>query len=330
MRLLKIEDGRLEIGNFYITSDMADYAGSATLTRDIENNALNLISDDYIERKFTEQTFVIEVKKVDWPYYTPNDFVECYIGGDTEICGIRDDISGQTSYWKVLVDEGYIQVYYSSDGKNWTNAGGDKLIESITRQGFKKKGSYPLTLEDYRVYKKPYITIQNFPEGSVAILQDQEDNELKRRVFDENLEVQIILDYCVPQGKLIFINPSGDIIYTSDNMDFNYGDTFILSPYDLEILYKGNVVIEPALLGSLCEKVSIKNISSTDTYTNLTVSTKEQSDDLVQLSLDGQNFTDYVTINVIAPDETIDIYVKVLKSVNDHTFAVREFQLVID
>ncbi|MFL0197263.1 hypothetical protein ACJDU8_17110 [Clostridium sp. WILCCON 0269] len=331
MKLIKVEDGRLEIGNFYITSDMADYVGSATLTRDTTNNTISLVSDDYIERKFEQQNFVIEIEKQNWAYYSPNDYMEVYIGGDSEICGIRDDISGQSNCWKIVVEDGYIQVYYSNDCKNWFNAGGDKLIDSITRQGFKKKSdsSYPFTLQDYRIYKNSYITIQNLPENTVAILQDSEGNELKRRTFDENLQTQIILDYCVPNGKLIFLDPQGNTIYSIDNLDINYGDVFVLSPYDLEILYKGIVVVNPTLLDSFCEKVSIKNISTADTYNNLSISTTDDSDDLVQLSLDGQNFINTLAITSIAPNQTIDVYVKIIKSVNDSSYTVREFQLSI-
>lgn len=330
MILLKIEDGKREVDNFYLSSSFSDYAGSSTVTRDPVQNTVSLISNDKIERLFPYEEFVVEVKKQNWGTYNPKDFNECYIGTVNNRCGIIDDTQGEHPYWKLLREDGYIQVYSSEDGKQWENIGGDKIEEVIASQGFQKNGDKPFVLESYKVYKRSYITLLNFPQNTIAVLKDELGNEIRRRIFDENLQCEIFLDSCM-KGQLVFLDPSNNVIYTSFIIDLQYGDIYILSPYELEIIYHNSPVSSPTMLDSLSEAITIKNISSTnETYSNLTISTKDESEDIIQLSFDGKTFTDTLSLPEIKPEQEIIVYVNIYKSINNHNFQVRDFQLILE
>lgn len=330
MILLKVEDGKREVDNFYLTSSFSDYAGSSTVTRDPVLNTVSLISNDKIERDFPYEEFVVEVKKQNWGMFKPGDFNLCYIGTANDKWGIKDDTQGEHPYWKLLREDGYIQVYSSEDGKQWENLGGVKITEAITNQGFQKNGDSPFVLEDYRVYKRSYITILNFPQNTIAVLQDENGNEIRRRTFDENLQCELFLDYCM-KGQLVFLDPLNNVIYTSSLIDLQYGDIYILSPYELEIIYHNKPVASPTMLDSLSEAITIKNVSSTnETYSNLTISTKDKSEDLIQLSYDGNTFTDTLALPEIKPEQEVIVYVNIYKSIDNHNFQVRDFQLIIE
>lgn len=60
MKLLKIEDGKREVDNFYLFSDFAEYAGNSNVTRDIENKTVSLISNNKIERAFCMKNLLLK------------------------------------------------------------------------------------------------------------------------------------------------------------------------------------------------------------------------------------------------------------------------------
>ncbi|WPC42974.1 hypothetical protein [Clostridium sp. JS66] len=331
MKLVKIEDGKREVDNFYLSSNFADFVGDAVIQKDITNKTISLISNNKIERKFDYDDFVIVVKKQNWDTYVDGEYVKFYVGTDTnEEYGIRDDIHGESNYLKILRNEGYVQAYKSNNSINWTNIGGVTTADTINKQGFKKNGSKSFTLENYTVYKNAYVTLLNFPESTIVDLCDSSGNVVKEKVFDKDLQCQIFLD-CVTKGMFIFKNSFGQEIYRTEVLDLQYGDVYILSIYDLEIIYKGTVVNEspnPEMLDSLLEKVTIKNIGK-ETYQNLIVNTVDSTDDTIQLSLDGTTYTDTVTLTELVPNTKIDVYIKIYKGLSNHNFAVRSFQLNI-
>ncbi len=101
------------------------------------------------------------------------------------------------------------------------------------------------------------------------------------------------------------------MIYTSDVLQLQYGDMWVFSPYNFEIIYHGNVVtnVSPAMLEDLEELITIKNIGDKD-YNNIKIGTETPSNDLIQLSFDGINYTDSLTIDSIKQSESKGIYVK--------------------
>ena len=77
-------------------------------------------------------------------------------------------------------------------------------------------------------------------------------------------------------------------------------------------------------------KVTLKNISSTETYTNLNITTEIASSDTVELSLDGINFATNITIPSITPLEEIDIFVRIIRAGTTNTFVVRDFLFKVE
>lgn len=329
MKLIKVKDGLLEAENFFLTSSFSDFAGNANVVRDVSTGKVKLISNNKIERDFNYDEFVIEVKKENWGKYQPNDCSKCYVGTTNGIYGIKDDIQGEHQYWKLLKQEGYIQAYSSDDGINYTNIGGMNLIDEIIKQGFEKYSNEDFVLDNYKVYASPYVTLENFPENTVCELYDSNNNLLKSRLFDSNLECKVFLDSNI-QGYFIFKDSSGNQIYKSDLLDLKYGDIYVFSQYELEIIYNGVVVTNtsPAVLKDLDESITIKNTDTVD-YTGLNIGIQTASDDLIQLSLDGTTYSDTISLD-LAQGESKNIFVKITKNVDNHNFQVRDFQLIIE
>lgn len=330
MKLIKVKNGLLEAENFFLASPFNDFAGNSKVSRDLLTNKLNILSNDKIERKFNFNEFVLEIKKNSGLVTSITDSYSCYVGNDLGIYGVVDDISSQHDYWKLIMSDGYIQVYASDNSLVWTNLGGASISGDITKQGFNKEGINDFILEDYKLYSSPYITIQNFIQNTKCELYDSNHNLLKTRLFDSNMECKIYLDNNNFETYLVFKDIDDSVIYTTDNLNLNYGDVWIISPYNFEVIYLGSIVTEfnPAILQDLNEMVVIKNVGDKD-YTNIVISTKTSGNDLIQLSMDGINYSNTITLD-IAQNEEKQIYVNITKNADNHNFKVRNFQLVID
>lgn len=332
MELLKVKHGLLEVENFFLTSSFSDFAGSSNVSRDISTGKLQLISSHTkIERKFAFTDFVIEVVKENFNKMVTGDYVTMYLGNNEVNFGIKDtNQSTQNKYWKILRENDYIQAYVSIDGVNYLNIGGMRYADPLTRQGFQKSNADPLILDSYKVYSCPYLTVQNFPEDTICELYDFTDTLLKTRVFDASMECKIYLDYNNLNGYLVFKDPSGSILFTTNNFTFGYGDVWVISPYNFEIEYLGSVVtnVTPALLQDLDEVITIKNVGH-NAYNGINIGTETAGNDLIELSLDGLTYSSRLTLD-FAIDEIKQIYVKVTKNAANKNFSVRNFQLVIN
>ncbi|MGY0372463.1 hypothetical protein [Clostridium sp. JNZ J1-5] len=330
MKLLKVKDGLLEVENFFLASSFCDFAGGSNVTRDISTGKLKLISNNKIERKFDYNEFVIEIEKENFIDMRIDDYSILYLGNENYTFGIRDkEQNKQNKYWKILRQNNHIQAYISADGVNYTNIGGMEFAEPLTKQGFMKYSDEDFILNNYKVYTNPYITIQNFPEGTICEIYDIENNLIKTRVFNADLDCKVFID-CKMSGYFTFKDVEGNLIYTTGVIQLGYGDVWVFSPYNFEIIYHGNVVtnVNPTLLQDLEEMVTIKNIGDKD-YTNITIGTQTSSNDLIQLSLDGVTYSDTVTIDM-AQNQQKNIYVKIVKNAENHSFSVRDFQLTIN
>lgn len=329
MRLIKVKDGLLEIENFFLTSSFDDFAGSSNVSRDISTGKVKLISNSKIERDFTFEEFAIELEKENFNSIGQDDYSILYLGNSGYAFGIKDGKQDeQHKFWKILKQDNYIQAYASDDGINYINIGGMNFIEGITKQGFEKHSSEDFILNNYKVYANPYVTLQNFPENTVCELYGENDNLLKTRMFDSNMECKIFLDSNI-QGYFVFKDAEGNELYKSDLLDLKYGDVCVFSKYELEIIYNGLVVTNtsPGILKDLDESITIKNIDTLD-YTGLDISIETSSNDLIQLSLDGIIYSDTIILDLVR-GQSKDIFVKITKNVNNHNFSVRDFQLVI-
>ncbi|WP_142415396.1 hypothetical protein [Hathewaya massiliensis] len=330
MKLIKVKNGLLEAENFFLASSFSDFAGSANVVRDIKTGKLKLISNNKIERKFDYEEFVIELEKENFKTMSEDNYSMIYLGNNDYTFGIKDNkLNEQNKYWKILRKDGYIQAYSSNDGKEYKNIGGMKFTESINKQGFTKHCNEDFILNNYKVYANAYVTLQNAPKGSIVEFYNNKDELILTREFNADMECKVFLDNKI-EGYFIFKDTTGKEFYKSDLFNLGYGDIYILSPYNFEIIYHGTVVTNtnPVLLQDLEEFISIKNISNKE-YKNITIGTETTTNDLVQLSWNGEDYFDILTIDTIAPGEIKQLLVKIIKNADNHNFNVRDFQLVI-
>lgn len=331
MKILKVKNGLLEVENFFLTSPFDDFAGDANISRDIGTGKLSIVSNSKIERSFNYIDFVLEVEKENFTIMGIDDYSMIYFGNDAQHFGIKDDVfQDQNKYWKILKQDNYIQAYASADGVNYVNVGGMAFNGSLLTQGFNKYSAENFILNNYRVYGGPYVTIQNFPENTICELYSFDNNLLKTRAFDSDMECKVYLDSNNIVGHFVFKDTQGNILYTTEDITLGYGDVWIISPYNFEIIYLGTVVtsITPTLLQDLDEMICIKNVGDS-AYTGITLGTQTVSNDLIQLSLDGLTYSDTLTLD-FALNEEKQIYVKIIKNVDNHNFGVRDFQLLIN
>jgi hypothetical protein len=332
VKLLKVKNGLLEAENFFLVSSFSDFAGSTHVSRDIATGKMRIMSNDKIERPFVYNEFVIEVEKENFLNLEINDYSMIYLGDENHNFGIKDqdDVTSQNRYWKILKQDNYIQAFSSPDGINYINIGGMEYLDSITKQGFMKYTAEDFILNNYKVYSSPYVTIQNFPENTLCEMYDLNNNLIKSRTFDSAMECKVYLDSNSISSYFKFKDINNNVLYTSEAMDLGYGDTWVFSPYNFEIIYLGNVVtnVNPSLLQDLDEVIALKNTGTTD-YFNITIGTQTSGNDLIQLSLDGITFTDTLTLD-IAQNEIRDIGVRIIKNVDNNSFKIRDFELVIN
>lgn len=331
MKLLKVKNGLLETENFFLVSPFNDFAGSANVSRDISSGKMELISNNKIERQFNYDEFLIEIEKENFNTMEMDDYSMIYFGDGDFSFGIKDDdVNSQNKYWKILRQDGYIQAYASADGVNYNNIGGMNFTPPLVKQGFMKYSKFPLVLNNYKLYANPYVTVQNFPENTICELYDSGNNLIKTRIFNAEMECKVYLDSNNIEGYFIFKDITGAILYTTDTITLGYGDVWIISPYNFEILYLGNVVtnVNPTALQDLDEIISIRNIDTKD-YIGVTVGTETSGTDLIELSLDGITFGSTVTFDIVQ-GENKNIQVRITKDASNHSFGVRDFQLVIN
>ena len=331
MEILKVKNGLIEAENFFLASPFDDFAGSANVSRDISTGKLQIISNNKIERFFNYNEFVIELEKENFNTMGIDDYSMIYLSNSKHTFGIKDDDpSDQHKFWKVLKQDNYIQAYSSNNGVDYTIIGGMALDTAITKQGFMKYGSEAFILSKYNVYENPYVTIQNFPENTLCELYDSDNNLLKTRAFDSNMECKIFLDSNNLGGHFEFKDQLGSILFVTNTVTLGYGDVWVISPYNFQITYLDKTItnVSPALLQDLSEMICIKNIGDI-AYTGITIGTETNSNDLIQLSLDGVTFTDTLTLDFALWEEK-HIYVQIIKNASSHNFSVRDFQLVIN
>ena len=184
-------------------------------------------------------------------------------------------------------------------------------------------------LDSYKVYASPYVTLQNAPEGFITEFYNLKDELVVTRKFDADIECKVFLDAKI-QGYFVLKDLDNKEYYKSELLELGYGDVYVLSSYNFEIIYQGNVInnIQSALLQDLEELIIIKNVGNKD-YANINIGTQSSGNDLIQLSLDNITYTDNIALD-IAQGTQKDIFVRIIKNANNHGFNVRDFQLVIN
>lgn len=322
MQLVKIQDGLLEMENFLITSPMEDFLGNGEYHRTPDKFILR---NGEVERRINYDEFLIVVDK-EATELGPDDRFEFYLSDVTNKSGIEEIYNTEyAKFWKLIYHDGYIQGYKSDDSEKWFNVGGVKA-NNPKYQGFKTEGK-ELTINNYKVYRGPYITIQNFYPGTLVKLFDLNGQLIKERVFDNNNECNIFLDYPIG-GTLEFYNQVGELVYKSNPISFNYGDVFMFTEYNLQLFYKGQLLThKTTTLYTLLETVILKNNSEED-YHSINIAINNPNNDEIEVSLDNEYFYGGLVIEEIKSKEEIDIYIKITKDRSDY-FNMNDFTLEI-
>lgn len=322
MQLVKVKDGLLELENFFITSPIEDFMGNGEYFRTPDEFTLQ---SGNIERRVNYDELVIVVEKED-AELGPDERYEFYLSDGEKREGIEEVYNSEYArFWKLIYNDGYIQGYKSNDGLEWFNVGGKSAKRPIY-QGFRTEGR-ELTLKNYKVYSDPYITIQNFYPGTLVKLTDVNGNLIKERLFESNNECNIFLDHPV-QGRLEFYDHQNNLIYKSKAIHFNYGDTFMFTEYDLELYYKGQLLTHrTTTLYTLLEVVVLRN-NSDEIYDFINISINNTNEDVIEISLDNENFYSKIIIEEILSKEEINIYIRITKE-KSNFFKMNDFTLEI-
>lgn len=169
MQLVKVKDGLLELENFLTTSPIEDFLGNGEYHRTPDEF---ILQKGEIERKINYDELLIVVEK-EVTELNPDDRFEFYLSDGKDKSGIEEIYNTEyAKFWKLIYNDGYIQGYRSDDSKEWFNVGGVKANKPLY-QGFKTERR-ELTINNYRVYRGPYLTIQNFYPGTLVRLLDLE------------------------------------------------------------------------------------------------------------------------------------------------------------
>lgn len=322
MQLVKVEDGLLELENFLTTSPIEDFLGNGEYHRTPEKFILR---SGEVERKIKHKELLIVVEK-EPTELGPDDRFEFYLSDGKNKSGIEEIYNTEyAKYWKLIYYDGYIQGYKSNDSFNWSNIGGIRADNPLC-QGFKAEGK-ELIINDYRVYRSPYITIQNFYPGTLVKLFDAEGNFIKERKFEDNHECNIFLDYPIA-GYVELYDQLGELFYKSNPIFFNYGDVFMFTEYNLQLFYKGQLLThKTTTLYSLLETLVLKN-NSEETYKDIEITINNPNSDDIKISLDNEDFAESIVINEINAGEEIELYVRIIKD-KTKLFRMNDFTLEI-
>lgn len=324
---LKSESGLIEEENFYL-SHPTDFLGSNS-EYCIKDNTFTIASG-IVERNFLYDEFVMQLEY----RYSPieNGSIFFYVKNSNKqrmgIMKTLDNEGDDTEYnfWKIVFYKGFLQVYKSIDTTLWINIGGTKVKNPIEIQGFELKGSSPFILRNYKVYKNSYLTIYNYPRNYKARILDLQQNIIKEEPFDNLNQCHIFLDYCFT-GKIQILDTENNLVNETKMIDINYGDEYLLSPYDIEVYYDSDKIeYSTTNINYPSDKVTVKNISN-EIYSNLNVSISEMTDN-IQISLDGINFNENIVIDVLEPQQSKDIYIKI-KGSNNKNKGYKNFNINI-
>lgn len=323
MQLVKVSDGLIESDNFLLTSEFGDFLGDGFYNRSQESFTLEKGS---IERNLNYDEFVIVVEK-EPSTLLEDDRFEFYIRNEDNKVGLEEvNDRSYVRFWKLILHDNFMQGYKSDDGKVWQNVGGTQYTKKPLIQGFNAIGQ-ELIINDYRVYKSPYVTIQNYYPGTVVKLVDNLGKVVKERLFTENHDCNIFLDY-PGEYRLMFYTSEGDLVYESELLDLVCGDIYMFTEYDLQLFHKETLLThKTTTLHTLLETVIVRNNSLED-YKNIKLTINNPNLDEVTISLDNEIFSNYIILDKLLAGEEKTVYIKIIKE-NKKMFKMNEFTLDI-
>jgi len=327
MPLIKVKKGLLEQENFYLTSPATDFLGTGEWIR--TDTTFNL-KNGTVKRRLPQSNFVIDVsKKILFPETEPEkSLCEFFIESNNEKWGLKETISDETAYWRIICYDGFIQIYFLIYEETWINNGGSEIsLGENVYQGF-TVNDCELSIDGYKLYDNPYLELQNFEPGTAVQLLDIESNLIKERLFNEDYTAKIFLDSCT-KGYLKFIY-NNEEIFTSSIIDFDLGDVFLFSNENIELIYKGKVLTFETTKVSKdeIEQFIIRNAGKDEIF-DINIEVLSSNGDLVHISFDNAEYSNILNIeNMLASEERI-FYLKIIKQVAADNFSVKKFDIKI-
>ena len=329
MPFIKQRHGLLEEQDFYLTSDFADFLVSGEAAR---KDGVFELKSGAIKRHFDAYSnFVIDVQK-EYKQLAGEEKQYFFVETDRRSIGLYDsEGDGYAAYWRILCNERFVQAYKSADGQEWVNVGGSLLEndEQIFYQGFRVEGGTALKFSHYAVYQDPYLTLQNFPEGFKAELCDTEGSPLRAALFDAQMAAYIFLGYN-QSGVLKISDAGGNVVYEAAIAGYVQGEIYTYTAYLLEILYAGEVIdYGPTQLDEKpVQRMILRNANTDETYTAITLAISCNNGDKVQISLDGTNYAEQITVETLSAGEERPFYVQIGRKQHSE-FEVRNFKITI-
>ena len=333
MKLIKMEDGLLELENYFLTTPIGDFLGNFICSRDQDSITLKY---GHLERCLRYNNFVIVVQK-DYKELANNECFKFYTRKDNQISGLIE-LSGDSdtykpiTHWKLIKYDNFIQGYVSSDDKQWINKGGGEVKHLDDVQGFFIEGKQELKITDYKIYRSPYLTIYNVQQGQKIVLLDKNFNVITEKFVDNDYGVDIYMDNVV-LGYIKIQDKNNNDILVTPLQTFQYGDIFMCLEHELELYYKGELLDhKPTKLNTRYESVILRNASTDKTYTQIQLSVVQNTDntDNIALSLNNNDFNKTIVVDRLLPLENQEIYIKIIKDKNKPNYGIRNFSIEID
>lgn len=324
MSLVKVLSGKLEKENYFMDSYITDFLGDGIW--DFKEDSFSL-KNGTIKRILPYNQFMIDIRK-DVVFLDEDDMFSFFIEDESNKMGFLEESIKSKEYWRFIYYQNFVQVYTSDDGQIWENHGGEHYeYKQEFLQGFTTKGNKSLTLNNYNIYKSPYITIQNFKPGTTVKLYNKDGMYIKQRNFKEDYTCEMFLDYNI-EGYLEFYFDN-ELLYTSNVRFFEHGDTYLF--YDIRLQLLHNEVVlenETTVLYEYIEKLTLRNVENI-VINNITLKVNNPNLDKIELSLNEETYNTEIIINEIKGYEDIPIYLRIIRNKHYKEFNFKKFNITI-
>lgn len=325
MPIVKVEHGLLEEENFYLASPVMDFLGNGSWSRTEERFRLK---SGNVKRRLPYPVFMIDVKK-EAVELTDGDYFEFFISADNGAAGIKEEAGNEPiTDWRIAYYDKFIQVYASADnGLTWENKGGENVdFEGEIYQGFRKAGNQDLVITEYKVYRSPYLTLQNFQTGDIARLTLTNGSVLER-TFDEWYECGFFLEQETSGSVAVY--KDNECIFTSGIIEFTPGDVFLHTSDCIQLIYKERVLnYKTTELNTSNESFIIKNAGLNEAI-DVHLSIINTCNDTVEISLDGNSWDSLLRIDKLEPNEEKEVLLRIIKDPSEAKFRVNHFDISI-
>lgn len=324
MKFLKIEDGKLELNDFILTSPATDFLGTNTYDRTPDKLTLK---SGILERAFPYDDYVLIVEK-EQVTLKKNEYHAIYVRTDEKRTGIIESEGLAGRRYKILKSNGFIQSYVDASG-SWEAIGGGQERYKADIQGFQIEGTTPLTITKYELYRSPYLNLYEIEPNARVVIEDVNGDIVKTGIADTNGMVSIYLEDTITGVIKIYSNEL--LVYTSQEMVIQLGDGLLFVKRELDVIYNGTVLDHnPTKLNRRVDKIAVRNSSIADTYTDINVAVVNPSKDTILISLDVVDYQPFLTIPVLTPQETKDIYVKIIRDQSTSSIGLGSFSIELD